>query len=69
MPQDKKDNAPKRNVPCSLEAEQAVLGAIISDNDVAVRIVCDIDESDFYASIYKTILRQIKLLTNQNKPI
>ena len=69
MPQDKKDNAPKRNVPCSLEAEQAVLGAIISDNDVAVRIVCDIDESDFYASIYKTIFRQIKLLTNQNKPI
>ena len=69
MPQDKKDKAPMRNVPCSLEAEQAVLGAIISDNEVAVRIVCDIDESDFYASIYRTIFRQIKLLTNQNKPI
>ncbi|MDE5549673.1 MAG: replicative DNA helicase, partial [Clostridia bacterium] len=42
---------------------------IISDREVAARIVCDIDETDFYANIYKTIFRQIKLLTNQNKPI
>lgn len=58
-----------RNTPCSVEAEQAVLGAIISDNDVANRIVCNIQPEDFYTSIYKTIFNQIKLLINQNKPV
>jgi len=69
MAEEKRNKTAVRNIPCSIEAEQAVLGAIISDNEVAVRIVCDIDESDFYANIYKTIFRQIKILTNQNKPV
>ena len=58
-----------RNYPCSVEAEQAVLGAIISDNDVANRIACNIQEDDFYTSIYKKIFAQIKKLINQNKPV
>ena len=58
-----------RDYPCSIEAEQAVLGAIISDNDVANRIACNIQEDDFYTSIYKKIFAQIKKLINQNKPV
>ncbi len=69
MAQDTNNRSAVRNIPCSIEAEQAVLGAIISDNEIAVRIVCDIDESDFYSNVYKTVFRQIKILTNQNKPV
>ena len=35
-------------VPHNLDAEQAVLGAILSDNEVAIEIVPNLQKKDFY---------------------
>ncbi|MEG2561482.1 MAG: replicative DNA helicase [Clostridia bacterium] len=56
-------------MPVSVEAEQAVLAAIISDNEVAVRIVCNLSEDDFYSPAHREIFKQIKALMAQNKPV
>ncbi|MDE6275854.1 MAG: replicative DNA helicase [Clostridia bacterium] len=69
MAEEKKQNNIVRSMPCSLEAEQAVLGAIISDNEVAIRIVSDLVVDDFYAKNHKTIFEQIQKLSKENKPI
>ncbi len=69
MAEEKRQNGAIRSMPCSLEAEQAVLGAIISDNEVAIRIVSDLSEDDFYAKNHKTIFAQIQKLSKDNKPI
>lgn len=63
------NNFAARLMPCSMEAEQAVLGAIISDNEVAIRIVGDLVVEDFYAKNHQTIFEQIQKLGKDNKPI
>lgn len=69
MAEEKKQNNLNRSMPCSLEAEQAVLGAIISDNEVAIRIVSDLVVDDFYAQNHRIIFEQIQKLSKDNKPI
>lgn len=69
MAEEKRQNNIVRSMPCSMEAEQAVLGAIISDNDVAIRIVSDLVVDDFYAKNHKIIFAQIQKLSKDNKPI
>lgn len=69
MAEEKRQNSAVRSMPCSMEAEQAVLGAIISDNEVAIRIVSDLSEDDFYEKNHKTIFAQIQKLSKDNKPI
>ena len=69
MAEEKRQNNIVRSMPCSMEAEQAVLGAIISDNDVAIRIVSDLVVDDFYAKNHKIIFGQIQKLSKDNKPI
>ncbi len=62
-------NYAMRTMPCSMEAEQAVLGAIICDNEVAIRIVSFLSVDDFYAQNHKIIFEQIEKLNKNNKPI
>ena len=69
MAEEKRQNVNARIMPCSMEAEQAVLGAIISDNEVAIRIVSDLVVEDFYAKNHQTIFKQIQKLNRDNKPI
>lgn len=69
MAEEKRQNVIRRAMPCSLEAEQAVLGAIMSDNEVAIRIVSDLSADDFYAKNHKIIFEQIQKLSKENKPI
>ncbi len=69
MAEEKRQNNINRSMPCSMEAEQAVLGAIISDNEVAIRIVSDLVVDDFYAQNHRIIFEQIQKLSRENKPI
>lgn len=65
----KKENTGLRVLPNNYEAEQAVLGAILSDNDIANDIVCDLREEDFYTPAHKIVFKCIKGLNTNNKPI
>lgn len=44
-------------LPCSIEAEQAVLGCILISEEVANDIFLKLNENDFYASAHKQIYR------------
>lgn len=67
--QQSQPNNPLRAMPNSVEAEQAVLGAIISDYDVAIDTVSNLTAEDFYLPAHRTIFECIRLLMAQNKPI
>ena len=66
--QQSQPNNPLRAMPNSVEAEQAVLGAIISDYDVAIDTVSNLTAEDFYLPAHRTIFECIRLLMAQNKP-
>ena len=53
--------------PHSIEAEQAVLGGILLDNDVWIRIADLISENQFYRKDHRLIFRHISLLIDNNQ--
>lgn len=58
-----------RKLPHSLEAEQAVLGCVMIDQDAPVSILNDLKEDDFYTPSHKSIFSCMKTLFSQNKSI
>jgi replicative DNA helicase len=54
--------------PQNLEAEQAVLGAILLDNDVLHQVIEVLDASDFYREAHRKIFAGIIELYNKNDP-
>ena len=57
-----------RTAPHSIEAEQAVIAAVVQDN----RVMSEIDwllESDFYLSAHVVIWRKIQVMAMQNLPV
>ncbi|MDR3351687.1 MAG: replicative DNA helicase [Zoogloeaceae bacterium] len=54
--------------PHSIEAEQAVLGGLLLDNNAWDRIGDQIDEADFYRDEHRRIYRQILRLLENSKP-
>lgn len=54
--------------PHSLEAEQAVLGGLLLENDAMDRVVDLIGELDFYRHDHRLIFKQAQALIEQNKP-
>lgn len=56
-------------MPNSPEAEQAVLGAILSDNEVAIDVVSNLEPDDFYVPTHRAVFREIRQLTKENKPV
>lgn len=57
------------SMPNSMEAEQAVLGAVLSDNDVATDVVCNLAPEDFYLPAHRKIFGEILALTKENRPV
>ena len=53
--------------PHSVEAEQAVLGGLLLDNSVWVRVADIISEEEFYQKRHKFIFRHISALVDANK--
>ena len=58
-----------RSVPWNNEAEQSVLGAMVLDQDAALRAVELIDDSVFYREAHRRIFRAIRRLLDQRMVI
>ncbi len=56
-------------LPNSLEAEQALLGCILIDNDAQLDIFSKIDVSDFYAESHKDIYDSMLKISMKNIPV
>ena len=60
----------KNNVmPNNLEAEQALLGCMLIDNEILPDVVESLEESDFYQDSHKYIISAIKLNFAERKPL
>ena len=58
-----------RTMPCSIEAEQYVLGSVIFDNDCVADVLSKLKPNDFYLKQHEIIFRSIVYLTNNAQPI
>ena len=58
-----------RTMPCSVEAEQYVIGSIIFDNECISDVVSSLKPDDFYLEQHKLIYRAIIDLSNGAHPI
>lgn len=58
-----------RKLPHSLEAEQAVLGCVMIDNDAPISILSELKEDDFYTTSHKNIFACMKNLFLNGKTI
>lgn len=54
--------------PHSIEAEQAVLGGILLNNEAWVKVIERIQEDDFYRKDHRTIFKAIATLDSEGKP-
>ncbi len=73
-----RDNTKKRNAdaafvgrvpPHNLEAEKAVLSAILLDNDALYRILNEVRDTDFYHPAHQTIFAAMVALKDANQPV
>ncbi|WLG95316.1 replicative DNA helicase [Pseudomonas sp. FP198] len=55
--------------PHSIEAEQAVLGGLMLDNNAWERVLDQVSDGDFYRHDHRLIFRAIARLADQNMPI
>lgn len=61
---------PKTNVlPNNLEAEQALLGCLLIDNDTQADILDQLYEDDFYQESHRLIISAMKAVFNARKPV
>ncbi len=54
--------------PHSIEAEQAVLGGLMLDNDAWERVLDQVSDGDFYRHDHRLIFRAIAKLADHNQP-
>ncbi len=57
------------SLPNNLEAEQALLGCVLIDNDVLPEVLEKIAEGDFYQASHRLIFSAIKYIFNDHRPI
>lgn len=61
---------PKTNVlPNNLEAEQALLGCLLIDNETQTELLDRLSEDDFYQESHKLIIGAMKVVFNARKPV
>ena len=62
--------ADKTNVmPNNLDAEQALLGCMLIDNEILPEVLDSLTEEDFYQDSHKYIISAIKLTFAERKPV
>ncbi|MEG2453493.1 MAG: replicative DNA helicase [Clostridia bacterium] len=64
-----KENLDLKRTPVNYEAEQALLGCILMDNNAANDYVTQLNESDFAMSQNKVIFKAISAVNQENKPV
>jgi replicative DNA helicase len=60
--------APDRQPPHNLEAEQAVLGAVLASGRLLVEVAAQLEEADFYRPAHRAIWRAILALADRGEP-
>lgn len=58
-----------RTMPCSIEAEQYVIGSIIFDNECISEVISRLKVNDFYLEQHKLIYNAIISLSNRAEPV
>ena len=58
-----------REMPHSLEAEQALLGCLLIDVKIQVEVAAFLTEEDFYAESHKYIFGAMEAIIRENKPV
>ena len=67
---EKKTEAKRARVmPHNIEAEQAVLGCNLIDNDIAVDVMAKLKTEDFYTQAHQTIFDAMLNIYKKNSPI
>jgi replicative DNA helicase len=61
--------APDREPPHNLEAEEAVLGAVLAAGRLLVEVAAVLEEADFYRPAHRTIWRAMLRLADRGQPI
>ena len=56
-------------MPYNRDAEMALLGCLLIDNEIAAELVEKLTEDDFYQESHKYILRAMKRVFNDRKPV
>ncbi|MDE7453417.1 MAG: replicative DNA helicase [Clostridia bacterium] len=60
----------KNNVmPNNLDAEQALLGCMIIDNEILAEVLEQLDKNDFYQESHQYILSAMKMVFGERKPV
>src|SRR5687767_12050340 len=59
------ETTPARSAPWSAEAEQAVLGAMLLEQDAALRAVELVDDTMFYREEHRRLFRALRALTER----
>ncbi len=60
----------KNNVmPNNLDAEQALLGCMLIDNEILAEVLEQLDAGDFYQESHKYILSAMKMVFSERKPV
>lgn len=56
-------------MPHNVEAEQALLGCILIDENVPVQIMSNLNKDDFYIDAHSNIFETMNMIYNGNKPV
>ena len=56
-------------LPYNLEAEQSFLGCVLVDQEIQLEMIATCSEDDFYTESHKLIIRAMKNIAKDNKPI
>ena len=56
-------------MPYNRDAEMALLGCLLIDNEIASELVEKLSEDDFYQESHKFILRAMRKVFNDRKPV
>ena len=56
-------------MPNNLEAEQALLGCLLIDNEIQTDILDTLSEEDFYQESHRLIIEAMKIVFNARKPV
>src|SRR5215203_6439525 len=59
---------PDRQPPHNLEAEEAVLGAILAAGQLLAEVAAVLEEADFYRPAHRAIWRAVLRLTDRDQP-
>ncbi len=60
----------KNNVmPNNLDAEQALLGCMLIDNEILAEVLEQLERNDFYQESHQYILTAMKMIFSERKPI